>query len=253
MTFPTLDLLCLPRELREKVWEFAISDEPEAFLLEPGMKPTQFFYAQSLPPAAFVLHSLFEEVFLVWLRARVLEIRFNTTIPADFVRWMDTIADSRAWANVKNLRLTATLRVYEPDLHQTTGLYNAADLISRATTLQHLTITISSLSVTHFDPKTSYFTHVKPVDDILATFDFSNILRCERLKTLTIYCCPTWKGDRCLEAEDLNCQPHDMFVPLCHWFLCAFEEKGRTVQVRGKLDRRGKKWSEGSGWDWTRD
>jgi hypothetical protein len=250
MALPTPKLLCLPQELREKVWHFAIANEPEAFVLQPGMKPSRFFYPNSLPPIAFIHPSLFDEVFLVWVRSRTLKIHFNTTIPASFVAWMDTAAQGRAWVNVKSLSFTAALRVYQAAGISGPTTYHAGDIVARAKTLQHLTITISSLSVTHFDPKTGYFTHIKPMDEVLATLDFSTVLRCERLKTLMIYCCPTWKGDLCLEADDLNCRPHDMFVPLCHWFLGKFDEQGRTVEVRGKLDRRGKKWSDGSGWDW---
>jgi hypothetical protein len=35
-----------------------------------------------------------------------------------------------------------------------------------------------------------------------------------------------------------------MFMPLLRWFIRGFKEQDRTVKVHGKLDRRGKKWSE---------
>jgi hypothetical protein len=221
-----------------------MADEHEAFMLVPGMKPSRFFYPMSLPPIAFVRRSLFHEVFRVWVRTHSFHFRFNATIPAWFVWWMDNAAEGRAWANVKTLNFTAVLRVYRSDLFPNLGIFNAADLVARATTLRHLTLTISSLSVTHFDSKTGCFTHIKSIDEILANLNFTNVFCCERLQTLTLYCCPTWKGNRCLEAEDLGCRPHDVFVPLCRWFVRNFEEQGRKVKVQGKLDRRGKKWSE---------
>jgi hypothetical protein len=230
--------------LREKVWGFVMADGNGAFMLAPGMKPSPFFYPMSLPPIAFVRRSLFHEVFLVWVRTHSFQLLFNAIVPAWFVWWMDNIAEGRAWANVKTLNFTAALRVYQPGLLPNFSIFSAADLIARATTLRYLTLTISSLSVTHFDSQTGYFTRIKPIDEILSTLNFTDILRCERLQTLTLCCCPTWKGNRCLEAEDLGCRPHDVFVPLCRWFVRNFEEQGRKVKVQGKLDRRGKKWSE---------
>lgn len=248
MPFPASKLLCLPRELREQIWVLVMLDEPDAFLLKPGMEPSQFFYPRSLPPIAFVAPCLFDEVFLVWLRSRTLKLHFNTTIPASFMAYMDTFG---AWTSIKSMSFTAALRSYQAPPSSASPTHFPADLVSLATTLQHLTITISSLFVTHFDTRTGYFTHIKPIDEVLEVLDFSNVLRCERLKTLVVYCCPTWSGDYCLEADDLNCRPHDVFVPLCRWFLGKFEQMGKKVIVRGKLDRRGKKWAEGSGWDWT--
>lgn len=248
MAITTSKLLCLPRELRDQIWALALDDEPETFELNHGMEPSQFFYPKSLPPVAFIASSLFEEVLLVWLRARTINLPFNTTIPASFVAQIDKIS---GWTSIKSLSFTTALRAYQAPRTAIEPAYYAADLVSLATPLQHLTLTVSSLSVVHFDSEEGCFTHVKPMDEVLATLDFSNILRCGRLKTLLLYCCPTWRGTHCLEAEDLYCRPKDLFAPLCRWFMKEFAERGRDVKVRGKLDRRGKKWSEGSGWDWT--
>lgn len=58
-------LLRLPLELREKIWEFAMANEPKDFVLELGMKPSRFFYPNALPPLAFAHQALFEGVVLV--------------------------------------------------------------------------------------------------------------------------------------------------------------------------------------------
>jgi hypothetical protein len=240
----TSALLGLPRELREKVWDFAMADELDTFTLAPGMKTTPFFLPKSLPPSAFVRRSLFSEIFLIWVRARTLAFHFNAAIPIWFVWWMDNIAEGRAWANIKSRSFTAELRLYQTAFTPNFDIFNAADFVVRATTLRHLTLTISSLSVTHFDPQSGFFTHVKPVYEVLFTLDFTNVLRCEHLQTLMLHCCPTWKDGHCVEAEDLGCRNHDMFMPLLRWFIRGFKEQDRTVKVHGKLDRRGKKWSE---------
>jgi hypothetical protein len=230
--------------LRENVWDFTMADEPDTFTLAPGMKPSRFFLSKSLPPVVFVRRSLFSEIFLVWVRERSLAFHFNGAMPAWFVWWVDNIAEGRAWANVKTMSFTAELRLYQPTFTPTFGIFNAADFVARATTLRRLTLTISSLSVTHFDSQTGYFTHVKPMEEVLSVLNFTNVLRCERLQTLMLHCCPTWRDGRCVEAEDLGCRNHDMFMPLLMWFIRGFKEQGRTVKVQGKLDRRGKKWSE---------
>lgn len=137
------------------------------------------------------------------------------------------------------MSFNVALRVYRPEL----GVCNAADLIARTSTLQHLTITISSLHLIHFEIQTGVFTHFNPISEVLATLDFSNILACKRLKTLDVRCCPSWRGDRCIEAEDLDCSPRDLFIPLLTWFWEGFKElQGRIVQVQGRLERRGRKF-----------
>jgi hypothetical protein len=81
------------------------------------------------------------------------------------------------------------------------------------------------------------------MSEVLSTLDFYNILRCKRLRTLDVRCCPSWKGDRCIEAEDLGCSPQDLFMPLLTWFWNGFKElQGRMVQVQGRLKRRGRKF-----------
>jgi hypothetical protein len=42
-------------------------------MLDPEMMPGRFFYPDSLPPVIFLQSSLFDEVFLAWVRTR----RFN--------------------------------------------------------------------------------------------------------------------------------------------------------------------------------
>jgi hypothetical protein len=243
-------LLSLPRELRDKIWEYTIVDEAGDFVLQPGMTLTQFFYPKVLPPIAFIRRSHFAEVFLIWVRTRSFEFRFNTMIPPSFVWWMDIIGGGRAWANIKRMSFTTAMRTYQPGFGAGIGASNAADIVARGTTIRHLTLTISSLPVVRFDANTGAFTHVRPMGELLAAFDLRNILRCERLQSLTLLCCPTWKGDRCIEADDLCCAPQDLFLPLCNWFWHAFRELGRTVTIQGRLERRGKKFSTEPQWDW---
>jgi hypothetical protein len=215
------------------------------------MKPTSFFLPKSLPAIAFVRRSLFDEVFVVWIRSREFEYEFNITVPAWFAFWMDKVDGGRTWANVKSMSFTAALRLYEPSPFLYPAFWNAADFVQRAITLQHLTITISSLTIVHFDARTGLFTHIKPIAELLTTLDLRNIIRCKQLKTLTIICCPTWTEHNCIEADDLNCHPQDLFIPLLNWFWAAFNEVGMTeVQIQGKLQRRGKKFSSEPRWDW---
>jgi hypothetical protein len=236
-------LLQLPRKLRDKVWEYAIADEAEDFVLHPGMTLTRFFDRKSLPPVAFLRHSHFDEVFLIWVRTCSFEFCFNNMIPPSFVWWMDNIGGGRAWANVKSLSFTTALRIYQPGFGAGLFAPNSADIVARATTIKHLTLTISPLPVVHFDAKTDYFTHVRPIGELLSTFDFRNILRCERLQSVNLSCCPTWEGDRCIEASDLSCTPQDLFLLLCNWFWHEFRNQGRTVAFQGRLERGGKKFS----------
>jgi hypothetical protein len=243
-------LLSLPRESRDKIWEYTIADEAGVFVLQPGMTLTQFFYPKVLPPIAFIRCSHFAEVFLIWVRTRSFEFRFNTMIPPSFVWWMDIIGGGRAWANIKRMSFTTAMRTYQPGFGAGIGASNAADIVARGTTIRHLTLTISSLPVVRFDANTGAFTHVRPMGELLAAFDLRNILRCERLQSLTLLCCPTWKGDRCIEADDLCCAPQDLFLPLCNWFWHAFRDLGRTVTIKGRLERRGKKFSTEPQRDW---
>lgn len=244
-------LMSLPLELREKIWKCALADTPKDFVLERGMKPSRFFYPNSLPPLAFVHPQLFEEIFLVWIQSRHFVFESGPTMPEWFVWWMDKIAGGRAWANVKSLSFTEELKFYRPfPLPGRPAYWNAADLVTRAVTLQRLTITISSLTLIHFNAQTGYFTHIKPMEEVLATLDLRNILHCGPLQDLTVVCCPTWKGKRCIEAADLGCKPEDLFLPLCTWFQQEFLGKSRKVKIRAKLDRRGMKFSGEPRWEW---
>jgi hypothetical protein len=148
------------------------------------------------------------------------------------------------------MSFTAALRVYEPSPFPYTSLWNAADFVQRAITLQHLTIAISSLMVIHFDSQTGLFTHINPIGELLATLDLRNILRCKQLHSLTILYCPTWTEHSCIEADDLGCRPQDLFGPLLDWFWTTFQEMGKTVQIQGKLQRRGKRFSSEPRWNW---
>ncbi|KAF1915869.1 hypothetical protein BDU57DRAFT_515654 [Ampelomyces quisqualis] len=243
-------LLKLPRELREIVWKYAMADQPKVFLLEPEMRPTPFFLPKSLPAIAFVRRSLFDEIFVVWIRARDFEFDFNITIPEWFAYWMDHVDEGRTWANIKSMSFTAALRVYEPSPFSYPFLWNAADFVQRAITFQHLTITISSLTIIHFDSQSGLFTHIKPIGELLTTLDLRNILLCKQLQSLTILCCPTWTENGCIEADDLGCRPQDLFGPLLDWFWAGFKEMGMTVEIQGKLQRRGKKFSSEPRWNW---
>jgi hypothetical protein len=232
----------LPRKLRERIWEYTIAEEAADFVLGPGMKHTQFFYSNSPPPAPFIRRSYFNEAFLVWVRTRNFQFRFNNMMPPSFVWWMDNIGCGRAWANVKRMSFTAALRTYQPDLYAGLGVSNVADLVARATTLKHLTIILAH-SLLYFDMKTGYFTHIRPIDKLREALDLRNILRWKRLQSLTLLCCPNWKRGRCIEADDLGCARQDLFLVLCNWFCKAFREQSRTVAIQGKLKRDGKKLS----------
>jgi hypothetical protein len=74
-------------------------------MLGPGMVPGRFFYPKSLPLVIFLQSSLFDEVFLAWVRTH----RF---IQPWFIWCMDAIDEGRAWPNVKQVRSNAALRVY---------------------------------------------------------------------------------------------------------------------------------------------
>jgi hypothetical protein len=241
-------LLSLPRELRDKIWEHAIVDKAEDFLLQPDMTLGRFFYPKSLPPVAFIRHSHFAEIFLVWVRTRSFEFRFKNMIPPSFVWWMDNIGGGRAWSNVKSMSFTTALRIYQSGFGTSLYASNSADIVARATTITHLAITISSLPIMNFDATTGCFTHIRPINELLSAFDFRDILRCERLQSLNFFCCPTWEGDRCIEATDLGCTPQDLFMPLLHWFWHEFGKQGRAVTVQGRLERRGMKFSAEPEW-----
>lgn len=117
-------------------------------------------------------------------------------------------------------------------------------------TLQHLTITISSLNFIPFNADTGYFTHIKPMEEVFATLDLRNILHCERLQELTLTRCPTWKDQRCIEVVNLSCKPEELFLPLCTWFQMGFQKQGNKVQILAKLDRCGMKFSREPRWKW---
>lgn len=90
-------LLALPRELRDKIWEYAIANEEQAdFEVDPNVKPGRFFYSNALPPVAFVQCFLSDEGFLVWVRTRRFEFEFDDFVPPWFMWCLDRIAEGKA-------------------------------------------------------------------------------------------------------------------------------------------------------------